>query len=177
VNGGTGSSGTSGSSGQGTISGSTNNIAKFTGTTTIGNSIATDNGSTFAVGGAITATGDITAFSSDERLKTNIVSIPNALSKIHLLDGITYDWNELALSFGFVPDNRRHDVGLLAQQVQFVLPEAIAPAPFDTDPDTGESISGEHYLTVRYDKLVPLLIEAIKEQQLQIDELKTILNK
>jgi hypothetical protein len=175
--GGTGSSGTSGSSGQGTISGSTNNIAKFTGTTTIGNSIATDNGSTFAVSGAITATGDVTAFSSDERLKENIVNIPNALDKILSLNGVTYDWNEKALAFGFVPDNRRHDVGLIAQQVEAVLPEAIAPAPFDTDVDTGKSISGDNYLTVRYDKLVALLIEGVKEQQAQIDELKKLLNK
>ena len=89
---------------------------------------------------------------------------------------MTYDWNEKALSYGFVPDRLKHDVGLIAQQVQSVLPEAIALAPFDTDLVTGESISGENYLTIRYDKLVALLIEGIKEQQVQIEELKLKLN-
>jgi hypothetical protein len=134
----------------------------------------TYNGSTLAVTGAITATGDITAYSSDQRLKENVINIPNALDKILSLNGVTYDWNEKALSFGFVPTNRKHDVGLIAQQVESVLPEAIAPAPFDTDQTTGESISGENYLTVRYDKLVALLIEGMKEQQKEIDELKKL---
>lgn len=129
-----------------------------------------------AVTGAITATGDVTAYSSDKRLKENITNIPSALDKILSLNGITYDWNKKALDFGFVPDRLKHDVGLIAQEVQSVLPEAIAPAPFDTDSTTGESISGENYLTVRYDKLVPLLIEAIKEQQTQIDKLNKLLN-
>jgi hypothetical protein len=134
----------------------------------------TYNGSTLAVTGAITATGDITAYSSDQRLKENVINIPNALDKILSLNGVTYDWNEKALSFGFVPTNRKHDVGLIAQQVESVLPEAIAPAPFDTDQTTGESISGENYLTVRYDKLVALLIEGMKEQQKEINELKKL---
>jgi hypothetical protein len=129
------------------------------------------------VAGAITATGDVTAFSSDGRLKENIVNIPNPLDKILFLNGVTYDWNEKALSYGFVPDRLRHDVGLIAQQVQSVLPEAIVLAPFDTDLVTGESISGENYLTIRYDKLVALLIEGIKEQQSQIDKLNKLLNK
>ena len=93
------------------------------------------------------------------------------------MNGITYDWNEKALSFGFVPENRKHDVGLIAQQVEAVLPEAIAPAPFDTNVNTGKSISGENYLTVRYDKLVALLIEGMKEQQIQIEDLRKLLNK
>ena len=134
----------------------------------------TYDGSTLAVTGAVTATGDITAYSSDQRLKENVINIPNALDKILSLNGVTYDWNEKALGFGFVPDNRKHDVGLIAQQVQSVLPEAIAPAPFDTDQATGESISGENYLTVRYDKLVALLIEGMKEQQKEINELKKL---
>ena len=51
--------------------------------------------------------------------------------------------------------------GLFAQDVQEVLPEAVHPAPFDVD--GGESISGENYLTIQYEKVVPLLVEAIKE--------------
>jgi hypothetical protein len=134
------------------------------------------NSSGSSVTGAITATGDVTAYSSDKRLKENVVKIPSALDKVLSLNGVTYDWNKKALDFGFVPDRLKHDVGLLAQEVEYVLPEAIAPAPFDTNQTTGESISGENYLTVRYDKLVPLLIEAIKEQQTQIDKLNKLLN-
>jgi len=139
---------------------------------TSGTTRAVINGSGLSVTGAITATGDVTAYSSDKRLKENVVNIPSALDKILSLNGVTYDWNKKALDFGFVPDNRKHDVGLLAQEVQSVLPEAIAPAPFDTDSTTGESISGENYLTVRYEKLVALLVEGMKEQQTQINELK-----
>lgn len=159
-----------------TGTGTANTVTKWTGTSSIGNGMATDNGTTFAIGGALTATGDITAFSSDERLKENIVNIPNALDKILSLNGVTYDWNDKALAFGFVSEKRRHDVGLIAQQVEAVLPEAIAPAPFDTDVDSGNSISGDNYLTVRYDKMVALLIEGMKEQQAQIEELKLKLN-
>ena len=153
-----------------------NRILTATGSSTSidGETGLTYNGTTLAVTGAITATGDITAYSSDQRLKENVINIPNALDKILSLNGVTYDWNEKALGFGFVPTNRKHDVGLLAQQVQAVLPEAIAPAPFDTDQTTGESISGENYLTVRYDKLVALLIEGMKEQQKEINELKNL---
>jgi hypothetical protein len=55
------------------------------------------------------------------------------------------------------------------------LPEAVKLAPFDRDED-GKSKSGENYLTIQYEKVVPLLVEAIKEQQKQIEELKSIIN-
>ena len=68
---------------------------------------------------------------------------------------------------------------MLAQDIQKVLPEAVTLAPFDTNHTTGESLSGENYLTVYYEKLIPLLVEGIKELksqndslQSQIDELK-----
>ena len=63
-------------------------------------------------------------------------------------------------------------VGVIAQQVKEVLPEAIKPAPFDID-ENGNSISGENYLTVQYEKLVPLLIEAIKELREEVRELRS----
>ena len=64
------------------------------------------------------------------------------------------------------------EVGFLAQEVQSVLPHIIKPAPFDVDTKTGESISGENYLTIQYEKIVPLLVEAIKQLKREIDELK-----
>ena len=76
----------------------------------------------------------------------------------------------------FEPDYETNDIGLIAQEVQAVCEQATAPAPFDIqyneETKKHESQSGEDYLTVNYDKLVPLLVEAIKEQQKQIDELK-----
>ena len=122
-----------------------------------------------SVTGNITATGSITAFFSDKRLKANVQPIDNALDKVEQLAGVTYTQNKLAEKFGY-NDYTPH-AGVIAQQVQAVLPEAIRPAPFDTAPD-GTSISGENYLTVQYEKLIPLLIEAIKELRAEVNELK-----
>jgi hypothetical protein len=116
-------------------------------------------GSVFMTGslivtGSITATGDITAFaSSDERLKDNITPIEGALEKINQIGGYGFDWNDNSEHSG-------HDVGVIAQEIEKVLPEVVV------DRDNG-------YKAVRYDKIVALLINAIKEQQLQIDELKS----
>jgi len=105
--------------------------------------------------------GDITAFASDERLKTNIEPLENALDKVLALNGFTYTFNEIGESLGF--DSTITYVGVSAQQVQAVLPEAVKPAP-----------ANENYLTVQYEKIVPLLIESIKELKAEIDELKKI---
>ena len=87
-----------------------------------------------------------------------------------LLNGVYYTKNDLARSFGYEGDEQ--EVGLIAQEVEGVLPEVIKPAPFDLD-KYGNSKSGENYLTVLYDKVVPLLIEALKEQKAQIDYLNS----
>jgi hypothetical protein len=123
-----------------------------------------------ATDGRIDASNDIVAFSSDRRLKTNIENITDALGKIKSLSGFTYNWNKVANTVaGFDTESRY--VGVYAQEVQAVLPEAIKLAPFDND-GHDKSISGENYLTVQYEKLVPLLIEAIKELKKEVDELK-----
>ena len=128
------------------------------------------------VANRIQATGDITAYYSDERLKTKTGSIDNALDKVKSLHGFTYVENELARSFGY--SNEEEQVALSAQDVQRVMPQVVSLAPFDVDTSefSGEitSKSGEDYLTVDYAKLVPLLVEAIKEQQIQIEELKEV---
>ena len=121
--------------------------------------------------GNTTFPGDVTAYSSDERLKENIQNIPNALDKVLSLNGVTFDWKQEAFDAGFNPKVKVGDAGVLAQQVQAVLPQAVKPAPFDIAAD-GSSISGKDYLTVQYEKLAPLFIEAIKEQQIQIELLK-----
>jgi len=116
--------------------------------------------------GEIRATNNITAFYSDERLKENIKTIPSALSKLLSLRGVTYNSNKLAEQYGYF--DKKEQVGVIAQEVEKILPQIVVPAPFDIeqDEDGNEySKSGENYKTVQYDKLIPLLIEAIKEQQ------------
>lgn len=119
--------------------------------------------------GEIRATNAITAFYSDRRLKTNFRPIENALDRVDQLTGLMYTQNELAETFGY--NDYSQQVGVFAQDVQQVQPEAVKPAPFDIAAD-GSSISGENYLTVQYEKLVPLLIEAIKELRKEINQLK-----
>ena len=105
------------------------------------------------IGGDLFVGGDIAAYAtSDQRLKDNITPIPNALNKVLSISGNIFDWNDKSEKEGT-------DLGVLAQEVLEVLPEAV------TTRDNG-------YLAVRYEKLVPLLIEAIKELKAEIDELK-----
>jgi hypothetical protein len=120
--------------------------------------IGTTNPSSFTlqVIGTIGSTGDFTVYYSDDRLKTKTGRIENALEKVLSLEAFTYVPNELAKSFGFQDSRQR--VGLSAQSVQKVLPEAVCPAPFDAD-----NQSQQGYLTIQYEKIVPLLVEAIKE--------------
>jgi len=108
--------------------------------------------------GEIRATNNVTAYYSDERLKTKLGNIENALDKVNSLSGFYYQANETAQALGY---EVKQEVGVSAQEVQRVMPEVVAPAPID-----------ETYLTVRYERLVPLLIEAIKELKTEIDNLK-----
>lgn len=105
--------------------------------------------------------GDVIAYYSDQRLKTNIRPIESALDKISKLGGYYYQPNELALQLKAAKDEKQK-LGLIAQEVQKVFPEAIERAPFDMD-EKGGSKSGEEYLTVKYERLIPVLLEAVKE--------------
>ena len=87
---------------------------------------------------------------------------------VNQIRGVYYTQNKFAEQFGY--KDYKKQVGVIAQEVQKVLPESVKIAPFDMDRE-GNSKSGENYLTVQYEKLVPLLIQAIKEQQSEIDEL------
>lgn len=119
--------------------------------------------------GAIYATGNITAFFSDKRLKTVSGKIENALDKVGKLSGVYYTFNDTAKSFGY--DSDEVQVGVIAQEVEAVLPQIVKAAPFDLD-ENNNSKSGENYKTVQYDKLVPLLIEAINELRAEVKALK-----
>ena len=113
-----------------------------------------------ATGNTIRCVGDIVAYYSDDRLKNKIGNLEDALSKVNSLNGFTYTPNEAALALGVDQDEVR--VGVSAQEVQAVLPEAVKDAPVENT---------EGYLTVQYEKVVPLLIEAIKELSAKVEEL------
>ena len=105
--------------------------------------------------GNINAAGDITAFyTSDKRLKNNIKSITSALDKIEVINGVEYDWNTE------LQDNHAgHDVGVIAQEIEHVLPEAVTTRK-------------DGYKAVNYDKVIPLLLQAIKELKAEVQLLK-----
>jgi hypothetical protein len=109
-----------------------------------------------ATNGRIDASNDIVAYSSsDKRWKTNIKLIESPLEKLQKLSGVEFDWIEDWEVHG----NVGNDVGVIAQEVELVLPQAV-------------QIRDSGMKAVRYEKIIPLLIETIKEQQKQIDELK-----
>jgi hypothetical protein len=119
--------------------------------------------------GEIRATNNITAYFSDDRLKTRHKNISNALDKVKSLSGFYFTENEVAKSLGYTND--KIQVGVSAQEVKAILPEIVIDAPINAN------IEGADYQTVQYDKLVPLLIEAMKEQQLQIEKQQKEINE
>ncbi|MEY4616518.1 MAG: hypothetical protein RJB66_1478 [Pseudomonadota bacterium] len=131
-------------------------------------------GTTAGSAGEIRATNNITAYFSDYRLKENIRPIESALAKIDQISGCYFNMNSRAQAHGFKDGSQQ--VGVIAQEIQKVLPEAIQLAPFDSrlnENNQYQSISGENYLTVQYEKIIPLLIEGIKELQARVGELES----
>tara|TARA_B100000073_G_scaffold133041_1_gene109007 strand:+ start:280 stop:636 length:357 start_codon:yes stop_codon:yes gene_type:complete len=106
------------------------------------------NGSTFSVTGSITATGNVTAY-SDVKLKENIEIIDDALDKVSSLRGVTFTRTDTGLK----------QTGVIAQEVEKVLPEAV-----ELDDDGIKSVA--------YGNLVGILIEAIKDLRSEVEELK-----
>jgi len=145
-----------------TVSGATGAV-----TISIGQAVATSSNVQFnslgvgmaasATAGRIDATNDIVAYSSsDRRFKNNIKAIEKPLDKINKISGNTFDWNEEnKIEHGY----EGNDVGVIAQEIEEVLPQLV---------QTREN----GYKAVKYDKLVALLIEGIKEQQIQINDMK-----
>lgn len=118
--------------------------------------------------GEIRALNDITAFyTSDRRLKENIVNITSPLEKLSKINGVTFDWIDSYLEERGGEDGlfvHKADIGVIAQEVEEVLPQVV-----------GTRANGTK--GVRYEKIVPLLIESIKEQQKTIDDYKTRIEK
>lgn len=130
------------------------------------------NGSSYTdSNGTAVFAGNVTAYASDRRLKTNITPIKNALDKVMAIRGVTYDWIDEVEDLGFTPDRQHDCMGVIAQELEEAgVDQVIMPAPFDrvrTKETNWEDVSksGEDYKTVDYDKLTALLIEAVKEQQ------------
>lgn len=113
--------------------------------------------------GAIWATGDIIAFfTSDARYKENVSSIESALESVGKIRGVRFDWSQSYIDSSGGEDGyfvRKRDIGVIAQEVEAVIPEAVA---------TREG----GYKAVRYEKIVPLLIEAVKELKREVDNLR-----
>jgi hypothetical protein len=132
------------SAGSGTITGGATTITSLA----VGNITST---------GFVRASGDIVAFnSSDQRLKENIKVIPDALSKVLQLRGVTFDWNDKQTIYS------GNDVGVIAQEVEAVLPQIV--------------ITRENgYKAVKYERLVALLIESVKELKSEIEQLKLLI--
>jgi hypothetical protein len=126
--------------------------------------------------GDIGATGTVTASYSDERLKTITSKINNPLKIINNLNGFYYIPNELANTYGI--NSKNIEIGLNAQEIQKELPEIVKLAPFDIEIKDGEIISksGQNYLTVSYERLIPVIIEAIKDLSKEINDIKKIIN-
>jgi len=121
--------------------------------------------------GAFGAAGEITAYYSDARLKTNIRPIDCAVDKVMQLNGVYYTANQLANELNG-EDMSIQRVGLIAQEVDAVLPEVVRPAPFDVG-ENGLSKTGENYKTLQYERIVPLLVESIKELNNKISQLQS----
>lgn len=121
------------------------------------------------VDGTLYAVADVIAYYSDERLKRDITSIPDPLGKLQKLRGVYYYSNDTADRYGIGKKERQ--VGFLASEVQAVLPEVVALAPFDRDPVTGLSKSGQNYITVQYDRILPLVVEAVNTHTDDIERL------
>ena len=115
------------------------------------------------VNGNLTSYGNVVAwYASDKRLKTNIVPISGAMDKISQIGGYSFDWN--AEGRAQDPQAQLHEVGVIAQEIQAVLPEVVV-----------ERTNG--YLAVNYEKIIPLLIQGMKELQAEINTLKAKLGE
>lgn len=138
-----------------------NSLALFNGDCVVNNRLLTRGAagfkSTLSAVGAITCDSDIIAFAtSDKRLKTNLRPVSNALDKVIFLTGYSFDWKTQDTSYNYL---RGSDVGFMADEVEQVIPEAV-------------STRGDGIKAVNYNKVVPLLVQSIKELKYEIEALK-----
>ena len=111
--------------------------------------------------------GDVVAFSSspsDRELKENISTIENGLDKVMKLRGVEFDWTATSRK-------GQHDIGLIAQEVEEVLPEVVSVKTLRVG-EFGRDGDEKDFKTVNYEKMVGVLVEAVKELKAEIEELK-----
>lgn len=120
----------------------------------------------------ITASGDITGLTSDERLKWNWGRLDSVLDRMRSVRVGTFDFTPHAYALNEATPPGRH-LGFSAQDIQRHWPEAVARAPFDVDPVTGDSISGKDYLTLKYERLVPVLWQAVLDLRAEVADLRS----
>ena len=138
----------------GQISGSQSTLIGFKNSTITSGSFDYINATGLMTASGLETSGDVIAFgSSDRELKDDIKPIENPLEKMEKIGGYTFTWNDKQSTY------KGKDVGVVAQEIQSVLPEIVAGR-------------ANGYLGVKYEKIVPLLIESIKELKQEIDEIK-----
>jgi hypothetical protein len=142
--------------------------------------IGTNNPSAYKlqVIGTIGASGDISASYSDERLKQVTEPIKDVLPILSKINVFRYNCNDVGEKYGY--DKSKKELGLSAQEIQKYYPELVSLAPFDSVYDSEMkqivSKSGEDYLTLKYDRLVPILLQGIKELKEEVNDLKVRLS-
>jgi hypothetical protein len=128
--------------------------------------------------GTIGASGDISASYSDERLKQVTEPIKDVLPILSKINVFRYNCNDVGEKYGY--DKSKKELGLSAQEIQKYYPELVSLAPFDSVYDSEMkqivSKSGEDYLTLKYDRLVPILLQGIKELKEEVNDLKVRLS-
>jgi len=138
-----------------------NSLSLFNGDCVVNNRFLTRNAagfrSTLSAVGTITCDSDIIAFAtSDKKLKTNLKPVSNALEKVVFLTGYNFDWKTQDTSYDYLKGN---DIGFIADEVEQVIPEAV-------------TIRSDGVKAVNYSKVVPLLVQSIKELKQEIETLK-----
>lgn len=147
-------------------SGNTDRIAAFAAVNQIGDSIMWQNGSSIVVDGELCANNiSCSLFPSDQRLKKNIVPLTSVLGKIEQIEGVSFEWNSLAKSFGHKLGQK--DIGLIAQNVREFFPELVT---------TASSSDNQLYLNIKYPQFTAVLLQAVKELKAEND-LKTAVLK
>ena len=126
------------------------------------------------VTGSIGATDDITASYSDERLKSITEQIKDVLPTLNKINCFRYICNDIGSKYGY--DENKKELGLSAQEIQKYYPELVTLAPFDSayDSETNKIISksGENYLTLKYERLIPVLLQGIKELNMHVENIR-----
>ena len=124
------------------------------------------------VKGDLGASGNVVAYvSSDERLKEEIRPLSQSLSVVQQMNPVRFRWNDSGSQMGWGKEkaytNKGYDLGFIAQELKPILPDVVGNVDYEDST----------WMGVQYEKIVPVLVGAVQEQQKQIDELKDLVKK